>query len=464
MCTRPLNIHNPSLDFDILNDKKFIEVPCGHCHQCITQKIYSWRNRLYYEWVNTNKNNGSSFMVTLTYNDHNLPTYDDKPCFSRRDIQLFLKRLRKQLDKYHVKFRYFITCEYGHLHDRSHYHGAFFTTKKVDPSLFFQLIQSCWQKGFISIGKNQFDKREIQSIAALGYVAKYICKETYKKVESSYTKEIYNQYFKPFLLVSKGFGECLLSNLQWFDILNGTCKVPTQNGWKFFPLSLYYIRKLYYNVEYNSNNNPVYRINDIGIERNMNILSKRIDNFVNRFYPALSDSSYLSSLYSLAGNPYTLNLSMFSLARYRNRYEYPFNNELTELLRGLAIYKFVYQGRTVINPETVSTLEDESFVTNDDFLSNYVSFYYNCFLRSFPSQLDTTRLYDNLEFFQYANECLIELQKLDNLLNYDSYTKSCLRWNTVQKFRFNTNEFKECREKTILSFSEYLNSQNLYDT
>lgn len=464
MCTRPLTIRNNRLDFDILNDKKFIQVPCGHCHQCITQKIYSWRNRLYYEWVNTNRNHGSSFMVTLTYNDDNLPSYAGKPCFSKRDIQLFLKRLRKQLDKYAVKFRYFITCEYGHLHDRSHYHGAFFTSKKVEPFLFYHLIESCWQKGFVTIGKNQFDKREIQSVAALGYVAKYICKETYKNVESPFSKEVYNKYFKPFLLVSKGFGECLLTNLKWFDILNGTCKVPTQNGWKWFPLSLYYIRKLYYNVESNSENHPVYRINDLGIERNLHILSKRIDTFVNRYYPALSDSSYLTSLYILSDTPYTINLSKFCLARYRNRYEFPFETELSELLRGLAIYKFVYQGRSVINPQSLSTIEDESFVADDAFLNNYVDFYRNSFLRSFPSQLHTPQLYDNIEFFQYANDCLTELQKLDNLLNYESYSKSCERWNTVQKFRFNTNEFKELREKKVLSFNEYINNQNLNDT
>lgn len=70
--------------------------------------------------------------VTLTYTDEHLPydvpdivdTLDPMPTLKVRDVQLFLKKLRKSLTD--RKIRYFAVGEYGDQTQRPHYHLALF--------------------------------------------------------------------------------------------------------------------------------------------------------------------------------------------------------------------------------------------------------------------------------------------------------------------------------------------------
>ena len=65
----------------------------------------------------------SSYFVTLTYDDEHLPHDENgQAVVCKRDVQLWLKRLRK---KYGSGIRYFLNSEYGEL-GRPHYHAIIF--------------------------------------------------------------------------------------------------------------------------------------------------------------------------------------------------------------------------------------------------------------------------------------------------------------------------------------------------
>lgn len=97
-------------------------VPCGKCAFCIKKAIDAWCLRLGHEMeVST-----SAFFITLTYNDEHLPPNAE---LSKRDLQLFIKRLRK----INPGIRYFAVGEYGSEKGRPHYHAVIFNL--IDLSL-----------------------------------------------------------------------------------------------------------------------------------------------------------------------------------------------------------------------------------------------------------------------------------------------------------------------------------------
>ena len=101
------------------------KVPCGWCVNCRQNKRQSWVYRLRI---------GSDLFQT------------NVAVVSKRDVQLFMKRLRKKYEDY--KMRYFVTSEYGAKNGRPHYHmilfGFPFTGKMAG-----DLLAECWQNGFV---------------------------------------------------------------------------------------------------------------------------------------------------------------------------------------------------------------------------------------------------------------------------------------------------------------------------
>lgn len=109
---------------------------CGQCLPCRINKRRTWQIRMMLEAV---KNAHSAF-VTLTYASGLLPSHDSKvlrvdgsytrmdtravthPTLYPRDVQLWLKRLRKASGR----FRYFLVGEYGDESWRPHYHAVLF--------------------------------------------------------------------------------------------------------------------------------------------------------------------------------------------------------------------------------------------------------------------------------------------------------------------------------------------------
>lgn len=168
-CLHPVAIRNKSTD-------ELMFVPCGHCVHCRHSYTQKWQERLNIEM----EHSVSTLFITLTYDNDHLPVYlhdgfgnfhpqskslkpfqlsnydydfsnlylppitssnrdftDSFACVSKYDVQLFLKRLRRQIDydknQYltHVSyddkaFRYFICSEYGPKTNRPHLHGLLF--------------------------------------------------------------------------------------------------------------------------------------------------------------------------------------------------------------------------------------------------------------------------------------------------------------------------------------------------
>lgn len=102
-------------------------VPCGKCAFCIKKTIDAWCLRLGHEM----EISSSAFFLTLTYDNEHLPPGEE---LSKRDLQLFIKRLRKV----NPGIRYFAIGEYGSEKGRPHYHAVIFNLVNLD------LITSSW--------------------------------------------------------------------------------------------------------------------------------------------------------------------------------------------------------------------------------------------------------------------------------------------------------------------------------
>lgn len=109
---------------------RVLPLPCGKCVECRMQYAREWANRCVLEM----QYHEHTHFVTLTYDDAHLPrTYsvDEKTgeCVSPastlvpRDLQLFLKRLRKACGD---GIRFFAAGEYGTQTFRPHYHLIIF--------------------------------------------------------------------------------------------------------------------------------------------------------------------------------------------------------------------------------------------------------------------------------------------------------------------------------------------------
>lgn len=150
-----------------------LQLPCSKCLFC--QKKYSsqWAVRCVLESTHY-KNN---CFITLTYNNESI---DKQESLVKRDYQLFIKRLRKYLDQYDIKIKYFIAGEYGDVSGRPHYHllvfgwkphDMKFKAKSVKGSILYysNFVQEMWGKGFVDIG----DDLDVNTVR---YVCKYMQK------------------------------------------------------------------------------------------------------------------------------------------------------------------------------------------------------------------------------------------------------------------------------------------------
>lgn len=138
----------------------------------------------------------SASFVTLTYESDNLPlNLDGKPILCKRDIQLFLKRLRYELDQRagkgnHREIKYYFAGEYGPKGHLPHYHGIIFGVSPFeldDQWMYFagrsgpykpnycrdSILYRTWKWGIVHVGECTRDS--IQYCA--GYVTKKITKK-----------------------------------------------------------------------------------------------------------------------------------------------------------------------------------------------------------------------------------------------------------------------------------------------
>lgn len=127
-------------------------VPCGKCNFCLQAKRSDWTFRLLQE----DKVSKSSHFITFTYEDDQLPESGD---LSKRDCQLFIKRLRQENV---AKVRHFTVGEYGSRTLRPHYHSIVFN---LLPNTVNRLDR-IWGKGIVHVGD--------VTRASIHYVAKYM--------------------------------------------------------------------------------------------------------------------------------------------------------------------------------------------------------------------------------------------------------------------------------------------------
>lgn len=100
----------------------------------------------------------NNYFFTLTYDEENEPWEVDEmdsfplPAVSKRDVQLFIKRLRKRIDQLGLpKIRYVVVSEYGPKTFRPHYHGILFADFGRSWNI-EDLFQRCWRQGRVDVG------------------------------------------------------------------------------------------------------------------------------------------------------------------------------------------------------------------------------------------------------------------------------------------------------------------------
>lgn len=167
---------------------KYVDVPCGHCEECIQayRKVWAYRCMLEAE------HSRDCWFVTLTYdNIHN------DGSLHKRHLQLFMKRLRKIVGP---GVRFFASGEYGtHGTHRPHYHVLLFNCP-MRQRLFatFELYEA-WTLGSIKADP-------VVNMQTCAYVAGYTSKKLVDwKMPKSFTP--------PFIAMSRrpGIGERWIS-------------------------------------------------------------------------------------------------------------------------------------------------------------------------------------------------------------------------------------------------------------
>lgn len=158
-CLSPVEILNPNYGL-LPYSARTMFVPCGKCSACLSQKRQAWSFRLQQEL----KFSTSAYFITLTYDDDHVP---ERVC--KEDVQKFLKRFRKSIHPFRV--RYFAVAEYGEKHGRPHYHLLIFNYPAGVDSLREELKET-WK----FCAPEQFDFEDAVGTvtpASISYVCKY---------------------------------------------------------------------------------------------------------------------------------------------------------------------------------------------------------------------------------------------------------------------------------------------------
>lgn len=159
-----------------------LTIPCNQCIGCRLQKSGVWAARISNE-ASLYKQN---CFITLTYSPENLP---QNGSLNPRDLQLFIKRLRK---RYGAKIRFYSCGEYGEQLGRPHYHACilnhdfpdkyhFRNSGRGDRIYRSPSLESLWGLGHCEIGTLTYE--------SAAYCARYVTKKvTGDRAEAHYTR------------------------------------------------------------------------------------------------------------------------------------------------------------------------------------------------------------------------------------------------------------------------------------
>lgn len=223
-------------------DDAYLQVSCGKCYACLSNRRRSWLFRLYNEYIN------SVFGVfcTLTIEDAFCDGYVHKD-----DLQKFFKRLR------HIcSFTYYAIGEYGTTTFRPHYHFCMFVKFfNGTPLELYDIICSSWYYGFCYPSRITYRR--------LNYILHYHTRPK-QPVPGKQT----------FAIMSKGMGLQFLTD-EMVRYLVDTKKTVTRdyNG-NIYVIPRYYRKKLIeqgYDIDA-----PVTFDKDFSVERIEKVFNKKI--------------------------------------------------------------------------------------------------------------------------------------------------------------------------------------------
>lgn len=323
MCEHPITIRNRTRRFEFGVTKPFIQVPCGHCKECVKGKQDEWFVRSVFEFRRVTDSGGAVWFPTLTYDNEHLPWYHDDerdyhvPCFRKSDFVSFRNKLRVNLKRagYNVAgkntIRYIYCCEYGGRKKRPHIHSLLFVPLNIPASVMYDCIKRSWCNGMVMYSKKGMIA---DSIKAAQYTMKYISKDfgyedrfhsaeylarlsdEFEHEEDELKAEKIHDTIKEFRRClphhcqSMGFGIQAVSYLTDLMLVEDciTSKelglIPSKEGafqWNF-RVPGYYKRKMMY--DYDKYNN-LYRINDYGLSIMEQSHQRKIDAMVETYKP-----------------------------------------------------------------------------------------------------------------------------------------------------------------------------------
>lgn len=168
-----------------------VELPCGKCIGCRLESSRRWAVRCVHEAQMHEKN----CFITLTYSPENLP---ENGSLNKRDIQLFMKRLRF---RFGAGIRFFQCGEYGDQTNRPHHHVLLFG-HDFDDKYYFKsgngipyyrspALEELWTYGISTIGELTFN--------SCAYVARYIM----KKINGAMAEDHYQGRLPEFVTMSR---------------------------------------------------------------------------------------------------------------------------------------------------------------------------------------------------------------------------------------------------------------------
>lgn len=399
-CLRPLTIINPTKRLVLDGGAPFeIQVPCGSCPNCRQSKHDEYYFRSWYEARSTFDNGGFVQAVTLTYRPSCLPHLSDFleipkgdsldfPCFSRRDIRLFIMRLRERLARYGYDVRnnlgYFICTEYGtsqgHQH-LPHMHCLFYVNFPIDALLFSRFVGAAWPFGITDtfpfksaryVTHYTFGHKYTADAFAMQkkcmYVSKYVLKSSSfdKQIKRRVTalvgreydlkgsalrdfikndgRSVYNSYLRlvnQFHRQCNHFGSALWKYNDIHEVLkSGMISIYDSHSIvRHIPLPMYYQRRLFYDMVKDFRGVRSWQLNDLGRTW---LLNRKLDSVQ---LLARSFSDWFQNLRQYLPQPSEL----LSSADIENEY-HSLNARVCELLDGrswfdFACYVGIYKGR-----------------------------------------------------------------------------------------------------------------------
>lgn len=220
MCESPITIINP-------NTKEEVKVRCGKCILCRRKRCRTWALRLYHEslyhnkmcmitltfrpkfllkpkikkitkYTTRKKNDGTKEKIKYKYNTMISPKYITDVRKTGWLITLFIKKLRKQLQKNNIFISYFAVGEHGTQNtQRAHWHILIFgidkntlnsvnigKSKKNKDIYWSPIIDKIWSYDKVKCGNHTISD---VTGATIKYVANYTMKKVYKENEEKPT-------------------------------------------------------------------------------------------------------------------------------------------------------------------------------------------------------------------------------------------------------------------------------------